>query len=88
MSIEKRLSKRIKIVEAALHNGFDDSVNDIETLSYHKDGQVFTDRFDHIDTTTTPVTIRFIGGTDYENFSVPLDRLTEESLDELVACIE
>ena len=88
MSIEKKLSKRIKIVEAALHNGFNESVNDIETLSYYKDGQVFTDRFDHIDTTTTPITVRFIGGTGYEDFSVQLDRLTEGSLDKLVACIE
>lgn len=87
MSIKKRLSKRIKIIEAALHNGFDDSINDIETLSYYKDGQVFTDRFDYIDKTTTPVTVRFIGGTGHDDVKATLGSLTNESLDRLYRCI-
>lgn len=81
--------KHNMIVDAVIDRKFSDEIDNIELLSYTDEkGQVFSDRFDHIDTTTLPMTVRFIGGTGHEDFSVPLDRLTEESLDELVACIE
>ena len=81
--------KHNMIVDAAIYRKFGDEIDNIELLSYtDENGQTFSDRFDHIDTTTLPMTVRFIGGTGHEDFSVSLDRLTEESLDELVACIE
>lgn len=84
-----RTQKINKIAEAAINLNFSESIENIEMLSYtREDGKAYEDRFDCIDTTTTPCTVRFIGGTGYEDFSVPLDRLTEGSMDKLVACIE
>ena len=76
-----------RIIDAALHNNFSDDIDDIEMLSYTKDGQTYDDRFDYIDTTTIPISLHFIGGTGFSNFCVPLSNLTDQSLDILNACI-
>lgn len=84
-----RQDKHNMIVDAAIYHKFSDEIDNIELLSYtDENGQTFSDRFDHINTTTLPMTVRFIGGTGHKDFSVTLDRLTEKSMDELIACIE
>lgn len=80
-----RTQKINKIVEAALNLNFSDRIDDIEMLSYiGEDGRVYEDRFDNIDTTAA---VSFIGGTGYPNFSVPITKLTDESLDTLCGCV-
>jgi hypothetical protein len=83
-----RTQKINKIVEAALSLNFSENIEDIEMLSYTgENGRVYEDRFDCIDTTTIPCTVRFIGGTGYPNFSMALTSLTDESLDTLCGCV-
>ena len=78
-----------RIVEAANSRNFTDGIEDVEMLSYtSQNGQIETDRFNYIDTTTIPCSVCFIGGTGHPDFSIPLSRLTDESLDDLCACIE
>lgn len=83
-----RHEKINKIMEAARTQNFSEAIDDIDLLSYGGDnGQVCEDRFDCIDTTTFPCSIRFIGGTGYDNFSIPIDGLTNESVNTLYKCI-
>ena len=82
-----RTDKINRIIDAALYNNFSDDIDDIEMLSYTKDGQTYNDRFDYINTTIFPISIHFIGGTGSSNFCVPLSHLTDQSLDILNACI-
>ena len=83
-----RHEKINKILEAARTGNFSDAIDDIDILSYAgENGTVNEDRFDYIDTTTFPCSIRFIGGTGYDNFSVPIDGLTNESIHTLYKCI-
>jgi hypothetical protein len=83
-----RHEKINKIFEAARTGNFSDAIDDIDILSYAgENGIVNEDRFDCIDTTTIPCSIRFIGGTGYDNFSVPIDGLTDESIHTLYKCI-
>jgi len=82
-----RTDKINRIIDAALYMKFDDSIEDVDILSYTEDGQTYKDRFDYINTTTFPISVCFIGGTGHPNFSVPLSNLTDQSLDILNACI-
>lgn len=83
-----RVNKINNIVEAARNLNFSESIENVELLSYKREnGKVYEDRFDCIDTTTIPTTVRFIGGTSYPNFSVSIANLTDESLDILCGCI-
>lgn len=81
------------IVEAAKTDGFSDEINDIEILSYKEydsekqKEKIWEDRFDYIDTTTFPISIRFIGGTGYDNLSCSIGNLTEESINRLYECV-
>ena len=80
------------IIEAARNQTFADEIDDIDRLSYTKvngkgEKETFEERFDHIDTTTIPVSVHFICGTGYENYSVPIGWLTDESIDELYECV-
>lgn len=78
-----------KIMAAARAVNFTDEIDDIDVLAYtDKDGNTHEDRFDHIDTTTIPMSVHFIGGTGHKNFNVPIARLTDESLEQLYDCIE
>lgn len=84
--------KLYAIVEAARKQNFTDEIDDIEMLSYTETderGNVKTweDRFDYIDTTTIPITVRFIGGTGYKKVSCGIGNLTQESIDILYKCI-
>lgn len=81
------------IIEAAKNQTFADEINDIDTLSYTKmndkgEKEIIEERFDHIDTTTNPISVHFICGTGYVNYSVPIERLTDESINKLYECIE
>lgn len=81
------------IIEAARNDGFAEEIEDIDLLSYSKtndkgEKETFEERFDYIDTTTIPVSVHFICGTGYENYSVPIGWLTDESIDELYECVE
>ena len=83
-----RHEKINKILKAARNGNFSDAIDDIDILSYAgENGMVNEDRFDCIDTTKSPCSIRFIGGTGYDNFSVPIDGLTDESIHTLYKCI-
>ena len=83
-----RTQKINKIVEAARNLNFSENIEDIELLSYTgENGRVYEDRFDCIDTTTIPCTVRFIGGTGHPNFSVPITKLTDKSLDNICHCV-
>ena len=77
-----------RIFDAAIHDKFSDDIDDIEMLSYTKDGKTYEDRFDYIDTTVIPCSVCFIGGTGYTDFLVPLSNLTDQSLHTLNACIQ
>ena len=78
-----------KIMAAARGVNFTDEIDDIDVLAYtDKDGNTHEDRFDHIDTTTIPMSVHFIVGTGRRNFNVPIARLTDESLKQLYDCIE
>ena len=78
-----------KIMHAAKGVNFSDEIDEIDMLAYtDKDGNTWEDRFDHIDTTSVPMSIHFIGGTDHKDFNVPIAMLTTESLKELYDCIE
>lgn len=78
-----------KIMAAARGVNFTDDIDDIDVLAYtDKDGNTLEDRFDHIDTTTIPMSVHFIGGTGHKNFNVPIARLTTESLKQLYDCID
>ena len=86
------VGKIIAIVEAARSQRFTDEIEEIEMLSYteeDKRGNVkkLENRFDYIDTTTIPVTIRFIGGTGFENVSCSINHLTKESVGLLYNCV-
>ena len=77
------------IVVAAKQQNFSDETDDIETLTYTDGkGNVYEDRFDCIDTTTIPYSVRFIAGTGHKNYSVPIGWLTGESIDKLYECVE
>jgi len=81
------------IIEAARNDGFAEEIEDIDLLSYSKtndkgEKETFEERFDYIDTTTIPISVHFICGTGYENYSVPIGWLTDESIDELYECVE
>ena len=83
-----RHEKISKILEAARTGNFSDAIDDIDILSYAgENGTVNEDRFDYIDMTTFPCSIHFIGGTGYNNFSVPIDGLTNKSIHTLYKCI-
>lgn len=78
-----------KIMAAARGVNFTDEIDDIDVLAYtDKDGNTHEDRFDHIDTTTIPMSVHFIGGTGHKDFNIPIARLTDESLEQLYDCIE
>lgn len=78
-----------KIMAAARGVNFTDEIDDIDVLAYtDKDGNTLEDRFDHIDTTTIPMSVHFIGGTGHKDFNIPIARLTDESLEQLYDCIE
>lgn len=83
-----RHEKINKILEAARTFNFSEVIDDIDILSYVGDnGDVYKDRFDYINTTTIPCSIHFIGGTGYNNFSVPITGLTDESVNTLYRCV-
>lgn len=91
MDEDKTMNKqdKIKAIVNALENDiFDVCFDEVEMLEYEdKDGVVYLDRFDYIDTSTNPCSVYFIGGSDFDNFFVPIDRLTEKSVDVLYNCI-
>lgn len=77
-----------QIIEAARTLNFSEAIDDIDILSYVGDnGVVYKDRFDYIDTTRIPCSIHFIGGTGYNNFSVPITDLTDDSVNTLYRCV-
>jgi len=83
-----RTTKQFAVLEAAQHQNFSDAIEDIDTLTYtDKDGKVWEDRFDYIDTTVLPCSVRFIAGTGHENPCIPLSSLTDESIDTLYNAI-
>lgn len=85
VNIEKTPAEKLyAIMEAARTCNFKDEIEDIDILEYQdKDGEIHEDRFDYIDTTTIPMTVKFIGGTGHGNISVPLRSLATKSIDML-----
>lgn len=59
-----------------------------EILGYHdENGKYWADLFDYVDVTTTPATVVFIWGTDYDEHRVDINKLTMDSIDRLYRCI-
>ena len=80
------------IVKAVKEDRMSDKYTEIDLLSYEKLGEdgkkrVCEERFDYIDVTSVPYQVWFICGTGYENYSVGIGELTEESINRLYRCI-
>ena len=67
----------------AILNALKDESNrypDVESVEYRADGRVLSDVLDYIDVDGV---VHLIGGTGYDSLNIPLDALTDDSLDEL-----
>lgn len=81
----RREGKIAAIIDAERNNGFGEGFWNIETLSYtDNEGNLWTDRFDHV---SVDGQVHFICGTGYPDIAVPLERLTDASIDKLYSTI-